>query len=273
MSAIPFCRWHRAVLFACGRCDFHFLDRLDPPAANDETESDTKLSRDGRAYIEARLGTNERLLRERLELVRHHAALQGARCLDVGAGVGQYLDLLDKAGAYGEGIEPSGLRREFAAQYYGLKLEGRTLGDDYWRKKPGGCFDIATLWDVIEHVNFPRETLAEAFRLLRPGGLIFIETPSRDSFWYRISAWSCRHSAGRIPLLLANFYPLVPYGHKQIFRPGQLRQTIEACGFEILALEGSHRAARRVQSRERGPRPALSFAVGNPLVLVARKPG
>ena len=40
---------------------------------------------------------------------------------------------------------------------------------------PDGCFDVVTAWSVFEHVTEPRKLLREIYRVLRPGGVIFIQ--------------------------------------------------------------------------------------------------
>lgn len=257
------------VVYACMVCDFHFLDRLDPTPA-DEGRQGPSLSAAGHAYLEERLSGNARLLGRRLELVRSYRALPGARCLDLGSGVGQFLQLLTMAGAEAQGIEPSRLRRDFASERLGLHLDGRRIEDPYWQRSCAAGFDLVTLWDVLEHVNAPVATLAGVQHVLAPGGLLFIETPSRDSIWYRLSEWSYRCSHGRLPLFLPSFYPNVPYGHKQIFRPGQLLILLERLGFELLALAASQRGALRQPG---GKRKALGAGFSGQLVVVARKAG
>jgi len=44
-----------------------------------------------------------------------------------------------------------------------------------------GAFDILTLHDVLEHMFEPVEEIREMRRVLAPGGLLVIETPSTSS--------------------------------------------------------------------------------------------
>ena len=41
-------------------------------------------------------------------------------------------------------------------------------------------YDVITLWDVLEHVENPKDTLEECKRLLKPGGLLVIKTPDPE---------------------------------------------------------------------------------------------
>ena len=49
---------------------------------------------------------------------------------------------------------------------------------------PAEYFDVVAASDVIEHTRSPKDFLEKAYALLRPGGLIFLVTPSLDS-WSR----------------------------------------------------------------------------------------
>lgn len=44
------------------------------------------------------------------------------------------------------------------------------------------CFEVITVSHVIEHVYNPKELLANCYRLLKPGGYFWIETPNISSF-------------------------------------------------------------------------------------------
>ena len=51
---------------------------------------------------------------------------------------------------------------------------------------PENSFDVAVLADVIEHTRHPLADLAHLWRLLRPGGALFIALPSLDSWSARL---------------------------------------------------------------------------------------
>jgi len=171
--------------------------------------------------------------------------------------------MLADGGAVCQGIEPSSLRREFARQRFGLKLSRQLAEEPFWFDQHDS-FDLVTLWDVLEHVNDPVATLQAAFALLKPGGLLFVETDNRDTISYRLSTWIYRLTRGGSALLLPNFYRPVPYGHKQIFRPVQLYALTMRCGFELVAATPS--STEIAQIKTPGYRPA------GQTVMIARKP-
>ncbi len=115
----------------------------------------------------------------------------------------------------------------------GLQLHPEPVENRYWEGF-SDHFDAVTLWEVIEHVNDPLATVRGTCRLLKPGGLIFLETPSRTAPAYRLSEWCYRRSRGQFSLFLGNFYAPIPFGHKQIFTPAQLSALMEDNGFQVL---------------------------------------
>jgi ubiquinone/menaquinone biosynthesis C-methylase UbiE len=111
----------------------------------------------------------------RLNLIRHFAPLEGARILDIGCGLGVYVRKF----------------RRFSDRVYGIDIDAKRLREGA-RTTPGlmlsasetlpfrdGAFDVVVLNEVIEHVRDDAATLAEALRVIRPGGRIVIYAPNR----------------------------------------------------------------------------------------------
>jgi SAM-dependent methyltransferase len=46
-----------------------------------------------------------------------------------------------------------------------------------------GDFDAIVMVDVLEHIDKPRRVLIEVYRLLKPGGLLYMSTPNRFSLF------------------------------------------------------------------------------------------
>ena len=240
-AAIPTYRLKSATVYACAACGFHYLDHLDElPGAAAGRES-RALDRQATEYIERRLAASLGQQQAKLRRVKELLPLPAAHCLDLGAGAGLFASLLATAGATVSGIEPQQVFRDFARQKFGLAFRPETIDAPYWQEGFAGAFDLVTLWDVLEHVNFPAETLRDACRVLKPGGWLLLDTPRRDAFFYRLSEWSYRCSRGANPLLLESLYSPLPYRHKQIFTMEQLHRLAEANGLRVERLESPWR--------------------------------
>jgi SAM-dependent methyltransferase len=115
----------------------------------------------------------------RLSLIRQYAPLEGAgrgrRILDIGCGLGVYVRKFREFSdvVCGIDIDPKRLR-EGAKTTPGLML---AVGEHLPYRD--GTFDVVVLNEVIEHVHDDRATIAEALRILSPGGRIVIYAPNR----------------------------------------------------------------------------------------------
>jgi len=110
--------------------------------------------------------------------VRHlPKAWAGAKLLDVGCGNGEFLELATVMGWQADGLDfdPQAVdvaRRHGCAVYQG--------GIEVLRDR-AEYYDVVTLSHVIEHVHDPSALLADCFRLLRPGGRLWLDTPNLES--------------------------------------------------------------------------------------------
>lgn len=235
-SASPTYRLRNTTVFTCSKCGFHSIDYLDLMPPEQPDEGAPLLDDRSRRFIEAHLPANSTQHRKNLELVRRNCRLPGSRCLDIGAGAGVFLDLLSNEGAAVFGIEPQKIFRDFTFERFGIALDRRTIDESYWQDRHAGSFDVVTMWDVLEHVNFPVETLRGACHVLKPGGWLFLDTPCRNSLFYKISEGSYRLSGGRNSALLESLYSPQPFRHKQMFTQRQLVQLIGEIGCKVIAL-------------------------------------
>lgn len=236
-TASPLYKLKKTTVYACRICDFHFIDHLDDLSPATLAKGAQQLDSRAWNYIESRLPANERQQRKNLLLVKAQTRLSGAQCLDIGAGAGLFAHLLAKEGALVHGVEPQGVFRDFCQQRFNISLRSETLDSDYWQQGFSDFFDVVTLWDVFEHVNFPAELLQQAYAVTKPGGLLFLDTPRRDALAYRIAEWAYHLSNGAHTFLLESLYSPLPFRHKQIFTCRQLQQLVKQTGFSLRLLK------------------------------------
>lgn len=106
-----------------------------------------------------------------------HLPKGSGRVLDIGFGDGSFLLKAQDMGwsAVGIDVDPC------------VVEEARNVGLDAYLGHPSdlpksvGQFDAITMNHVIEHVHQPTDVLAQCYELLKPGGMLWIETPNIDS--------------------------------------------------------------------------------------------
>jgi 2-polyprenyl-6-hydroxyphenyl methylase/3-demethylubiquinone-9 3-methyltransferase len=222
------------------RSGFHFIDHLDPIETILPEIDASQLTDEAAAYIETQLQANRNKFNNQVGVLAKHLPLQNAMVLDIGCGGGLFLSLLKQQGAEVAGIELSDSRAQYAKTKHGLEIHKCPIEDDFWQKGYASRFDAVTLWDVIEHVNYPMQTLLSSANVLKPGGLLLIDTPCRDSFYHRFGAFTYRISGGRFPTFLNAMYSSHLFGHKQIFTTAEMKDLFKSIGLEIVELRKFH---------------------------------
>jgi SAM-dependent methyltransferase len=104
--------------------------------------------------------------------------LSGKRAIEIGCGRGEYLSLLQEAGADAYGIEHSA-DSVAACRAGGLNVsEGFVGGAD--AAVPGGPFDAFVILNFLEHLPDPNGTLRGIRANLSEGGVGLVEVPNFD---------------------------------------------------------------------------------------------
>lgn len=147
-------------LFQCGRCGLQFFDPLVAGSA----DFYAALSRSPAYYSTTRW-----------EFTKAREFIgPTARVVDVGCGDGHFLSLLPQPTKLGVELNPEAVAK---ARQRGLDVRQaglETLSD--------ACADVLTLFQVLEHLPAPRQMLAEAVRVLAPGGVLLVAVPDNDGF-------------------------------------------------------------------------------------------
>jgi 2-polyprenyl-3-methyl-5-hydroxy-6-metoxy-1,4-benzoquinol methylase len=150
--------------------------------------------------------------------VRHLAAVDKGRLLDIGCGSGLWLERMNKLGWCGEGIEwdeqASGVARSRGVVVHVGTLESQRFADN--------SFDAVTLNHVVEHLVDPVSTLAECFRVLKRQGRLVLYTPNASSLSHLVYGASWRG--------------LEPPRHLQVFTMNAMRSALRGAGFERISV-------------------------------------
>ena len=150
------------------------------------------------------------------------------RILDVGCGVGHFLNGMKLRGWQAFGIEVSEGAAAYARERFGLEV---LVGELEEAELPAAYFDAITLWHVLEHLRDPLATLKEINRLLQDDGLLVFAIPNWESVDAR---------------LFGEFWVgLDMPRHLYVFPRPALEELLVEAGFKIVETEcffGSHGA-------------------------------
>lgn len=98
--------------------------------------------------------------------------------LEVGCAAGFFLKVASEEGWQGTGVEIMEPAVVYARQTLGLDVYAGTLLD---ADLPPAGFDAVVMIETVEHLLDPAQTLREAYKLLRPDGVLLVTVPNYNS--------------------------------------------------------------------------------------------
>jgi len=197
----PIDRFVEDHLVCCSKCGFVFANAIPSSEELINYYSDYPI-KSHRSDVT--------LKRYKTLLDEFEAFRQNNKILDIGCGTGYFLDEAKKRGWDVFGTEYSSESITNCRNRGIVIHEGQLQIDNYRNEE----FDVITSFEVIEHINDPKEELGKIHRLLRVKGLLYITTPNFSSLSKHFggSEWSIvnypehlsYYSAGTLDLLLKN---------------------------------------------------------------------
>jgi SAM-dependent methyltransferase len=97
-----------------------------------------------------------------------------AHTLELGCAHGGFVALMQWAGFTAQGLELSPWIVQFAERTFGVPM---LLGPIEDQAIEPASLDVIALMDVLEHLPDPARTMAHCLRLLKPDGMLLIQTP------------------------------------------------------------------------------------------------
>lgn len=243
MNACPVCRGGRIVpystgpvrLWRCASCGLKFQNPLPDPEA-------LAALYDGgyydALYPEHQLAEQKKLFLRRLEGLESLVGGDRLDVLEVGSGRGVFLEAALERGhrITAQDISPeavAAIRARLGLPAVAGRIEDIGL--------PAASFDLVHMNHVLEHIPDPAGALREIHRLLRPGGVAYVEVPRQSNLLNRLSGLLAGREFG------FTYHP----GHLYLFSAASLARLMTDCGLPParLAIEGMsapHRFVRGV---------------------------
>ncbi|MGA9222050.1 MAG: methyltransferase domain-containing protein [Pseudomonas graminis] len=138
-----------------------------------------------RAFEDKHRGSHE-TIKQRLQVyLPFILPLQGlyddCRALDVGCGRGEWLETLVENGFNATGVDlDEGMLEACQARHLPAEKADALL---YLKAMPSDSLCVLTGFHIVEHIPFDdlKQLVAEANRVLKPGGLLILETPNAEN--------------------------------------------------------------------------------------------
>lgn len=174
--------------------------------------------------------TEAQILEGRQGILQWLEALREGRTgtlLDIGAGRGELVRVARERGWDAQGIEPVPAFVKSALRDHGTELRCALFdADDFTARS----FDAVTLSAVLEHVPEPRQLVTGIQRVLKPGGLLFLDIPNEASLPFRLGNLYYRLRGRDWTMNLA---PTFPPFHVQGFGRSSIKRLLKDAGFSV----------------------------------------
>jgi len=195
---------------SCRECGF--LRGAEPPSALELARHYGQERAQGEAYWQEHSRNLEKF---GALLARIERWGPPGRFLDVGCSIGTSLLAAGRRGWEPAGIELARPAAEYGRSEWGLAIRTEELARAGF---PAERFDLVWLHHTLEHLAAPLETLAEARRVLRPGGRLFLAVPNHGGL--KALLFGRKWSYG------------VTFEHLSLFSRRTLARLVRRAGFE-----------------------------------------
>ena len=244
--------------YSCLSCGTIFLHPLPSVESNiafeghNAVEKRVKVEEQRISYFERRLKWLEGGVPETEDL----------KLFEIGCGAGRFLSLAQKRGWKVEGIELSATLVEQSRKFnpeanihHGDFIQMNDFLEKY--------YDAVVALDVIEHIIAPAVFIQRIHQILRPGGILLLQTPNA------VSLRSILHKE--------HWNMLIPEYHFHLFSTRGITKILKSNGFEIILLRttsgtGTEQGFAKITASIKEIL-LSSLKLGNALVVLAKSRG
>lgn len=207
----------------CKKCGFVYTDKLNHVYDSIYGEGyfhieDFKNIKYGYRSYEKDREHHKYYFEKKLDFI--HKYLPSGKVLDVGCALGFFLEVAEE-----RGYEPYGIDVSQYATSYALKNfpENVFCGTFAKAKFKANFFDGLTLFQTLEHLENPLDTLLEARRILKQNGYLIIATPNHNCIMRKIM--------GRY------WFEYKPKEHLNFFDEESIKLFLEKTGFKLMEIK------------------------------------
>ena len=219
-------------ILKCLNCDLVFVNqRLTRPIVNkypikhflvNEDTSIAKAKRDFQGLVEV---VNKFLSGKGKEKI----------VLDMGCGLGYFLRMAECHDWLPYGLEINKRAAVYAKEHHRLDVKIGNIEEK--TEFSVESFDVITMFGVIEHLVSPSKAIKECWRLLKPDGILCLQTPTEDGFFRKFGKILYKISFEKIEFHVRHLYS--PGGHNLCFSRKSIRLLLKQNNFQIINIVGS----------------------------------
>lgn len=166
----------------------------------------------------------------RLKCIQSKIELKGIRVLDVGCGGGILSESMAQLGAEVTGLDAEMTLIDIAQQHaiqQSLSINYQCAAIENFQAPP---FDAITCMEMLEHVDNPALVIEHCFRLLQPGGYLFLSTINRTLTAYLSAIVGAEY--------LLRLLPQQTHDYQRFIKPSELAKMTRAAGLEVVSVQG-----------------------------------
>ncbi len=208
-------------LYTCAACGLVYLDPAPGPEALAALYHDAYAGAQTGYFAKPQAKLRRSLIR--LRIIQRHAISTGGNFLDIGCNGGFMVEAARRKGFTAWGVDLDRVSIDYARAHFPDSHFFHGAVSEFDPRGADGApvrFTAAYCSEVIEHVPQPQSFLRDIYRLLLPGGVLYLTAPD-------ISHW-------RRPRDLARWDGFCPPSHILYFSPKNLIALAQRCGFELI---------------------------------------
>jgi 2-polyprenyl-6-hydroxyphenyl methylase/3-demethylubiquinone-9 3-methyltransferase len=171
----------------------------------------------------------------RLDWIRQHVDLSGAKALDIGCGGGILAEAMTAAGASVTAIDmaegPLAVARLHQIES-GVEVDyRRSTAEDLAAAEPAH-YDLVTCLEMLEHVPDPSQVIRSCAELVKPGGDVVFSTINRNPKSFVFAIVGAEY--------VLNLLPKGTHEYAKFIKPSELDEWARDAGLQLRASTGLH---------------------------------
>ncbi|MBN1824048.1 MAG: methyltransferase domain-containing protein [Endomicrobiales bacterium] len=213
----------------CRDCDFRWVENL-----YEEKLIENSGYYWGKDFFEKQDNYLRQIWKREIENIIEISGRDSGNWLDLGCSYGYLISEAGKKGFRATGVEAVGDVAAIAKNRENLNIVHSLLSG---LELPAGSFDVITMFDILEHLQYPAQSLEKVTKLAKPGSLLTIEVPFEGSLFRKLSYMTYRLSRGKLKKFVKGIFHEHPGGHRLGFSQKALDRFLKAYRWEPLRFE------------------------------------